>query len=329
MPMRSFFFLPLLLLGVSLGTIRPVFAQANIPVVVTTCSTCEDQPELQIVAAAYLNTWVGKTPPGYAGIVSLPGGLNDCGSGQGTATTLFVISTAVPLSQTFYACYISGPHGAGKLVAATIGPATTAGAIAADNAVLHRSVPEGSLTLPGNITWTNTSDPPEVAEAWVQGALILTDTGTSFWHGLSNLPNMPQVTFGKFLNTQTNTTFEIYAGDTITVTDANGYSAQVEWNPLVSPPWKYVAGSLRYKGQAVPNTANLPPGPSPSNGGAFQGVGPITITLPGGPTQTITPVYDNTTPGGSVSIGPLMDTGPGGSSPPPDAGCANPDCKAA
>jgi hypothetical protein len=210
---------------------------------------------------------------------------------------------------------------------------TTAQAIAADNAVLHRSTPGGDITLPyGNgLTWLNAAA-IELPESEIAGVMLLTKIGTSWWHGLQTLfTGMPQVTYGVFTNTETGQSFTIYAGDSITVTDHDGYSAQVTWNPLgPSPHWLYVPGSLKDpKGNSVPNAAdNLPPGPAPAPGGTHQPGGAVVVALPGGPSQSIIPVYNDPTPGGKVIVDPCPYGCQEPSPPPPTAGCSNLGCEA-
>jgi hypothetical protein len=316
---------------------------ANIPIVVTQCSTCEDQLALQDAALEYFQTYTGSTPPGYAaGVVGPPSGLY-CHSGN-DYTVLLVVSSAVPMSGTFYTCWTvpRSTQVKGKLTAGLgggttpsvqtvlpISATTSAEAIAADNMLLHRSVPGGAISLPSTtLTWLN-ADAQELPLSLIPSQFVLVDTGNTVWHMLLGLLGIPQVTYADFTNLQTGQTFRIYANDTITVTDMDGYSAQVQWNPMVGNGWVYVPGSLRDpKGNPVPNSAdNLPPAPTPTPGGSPQP--PLIVSVPGGQTIVIVPWYNNPTPGGSVTVGPapaLPDGPPAATEPPPSFGCATLDC---
>jgi hypothetical protein len=317
----------------------------NIPIVVTQCSTCKDQPGLQAAALGYFQTYTGATPPGYAGgVVGPPSGLY-CHSGA-DYTVLLVVSSAVPMSGTFYTCWtvprstqVKGKLTAGLGAGTTpsvqkvlpITATTSAEAIAADNILLHRSVPGGSISLPSTtLTWLN-ADAPELPQSLIPSQFVLVDTGNTVWHMLLGLVGIPQVTYADFRNLQTGQVFRVYAGDTITVTDNDGYSAQVQWNPMVGNGWVYVPGSLHDpKGNPVPNSAdNLPPAPIPTPGGSSQP--PLIVSVPGGQTIVIVPWYNNPTPGGTVTVGPgsfLPDGPPAPTEPPPSFGCATLDCVA-
>lgn len=318
-------------------------AQTTIPVAVIACSTCQSSTDLQNAASGWFFQWTTLTPPGYVGVVSPPVGLS-CHQQTSTATVLFVISTAVPISASFYTCWtksvstqVVGPlkQGKGKGAVAAgglgggntqsvqtvqpTGPLSTATAIAIDNAILVRAATGGNVTLPTGVGLT-TSDAIEIPESYVAGVLVLTSTGSNWWHGLTSLfTGMPQVTYGVFVNTQTGQSFTIYAGDTITVTDQDGYSAQFTWNPAgPSPHWIYVNGSLRKNGQPVPNANNVPPGPTPSPGGNAQPGGALNVALPGGIVITVYPMMNNPTPGGNVTVEPNP---PGAPPPTPNAQC--------
>jgi hypothetical protein len=100
---RRKFFSTLVLIAVCATTmgVSKKASGANIPVVVTQCSTCVDQPGLMGAAVQYFQTYTGAIPPGYAGgVVGPPSGLY-CNTGD-DYTVLLVVSSAVPLSGSFY-----------------------------------------------------------------------------------------------------------------------------------------------------------------------------------------------------------------------------------
>lgn len=289
------------------GLCNTAVAATTIPVAVTTCSTCNDQATLQAAAVTYFQSWVEQTPPGYVGVVSpVVTGSNpvECGTGAG-ATTLLVISSSIPLSATFFACWEEGAHGSHHVAAVPLSTATNAGAIATDNLLLTRSVKMDAVKLPSTLPLQGT-DPIDLIGQWLAGDLIQTAITTSFWHGILTL-NLPAVVQGTFKDISTGQTFTLWSGDTIMVTDSNGWTAKYQWIPSVTPPWQLVPGSVHNaKGQQVNLSNNTPI----TNGGSAQPGGPLTITVPGGTTIILTP-WDDQTPGGTVIVCNLDGTCPG------------------
>lgn len=281
-----------------------------IPVAVTTCATCNSQSTLMAAAVAYATQYYGPsspTPPGYVGQISTPlnGGL--CSPGQNGATTIIVVSTYAPLSGAFYPCYRQ-LHGTSFFGVVPINANTDAGAIAADNSMFHRSAKLGLIQLPPNLPLTGGSDPVEVIGAYLQGPQGLPMIGVptfNLWRGLFS-GSIGAVEKGTFTNMTTGETFTLWSGDTVKVTDSNGYTALFQWIPSVSPPWVYKSGSMHdNKGNSVPDGTSTP---ISKTGGSPQPIGAITITYPSGPTVTITPWYNNPTPTGSATVGdPITD----------------------
>jgi hypothetical protein len=110
------------------------------------------------------------------------------------------------------------------------------------------------------------------------------------------------------MNMATHQTFTLWSGDTVKVTDSNGFTALFQWIPTVNPPWIYKAGSLRDKsGNPVDDGTAAP---KPTTGGSPQPTSPVTITLPGGPSLTVLPFYNNPTPTGVITVSPIDDPSP-------------------
>lgn len=279
-------------------------AASPIPVAVTTCSNCNNQASLQAAATSYFATYWNATPPGYVGFIqpsALVTAQANCPTGSGGVylggTTLLVISTSLPLSGTFSVCQVDLARGAHHLVTIPISTATDAGAIAADNLLLARSVKMQAIKLPTDLPFQGT-DPIDLIGSWLAGDLVLTNITTGFWHGVLTL-NIPAVTQGTFKDKSTGQTFTLWSGDTINVSDSNGWTAKYQWIPSANPPWQLVPGSVHNaQGQQVNMSNNTPV----NTGGAAQPIGPINISVPGGTTIILTPWNDPTTPGGSVIV---------------------------
>jgi hypothetical protein len=288
-------------------------AASTIPVAVFPCSTCNNQATLQAAALAYFKQWVNLTPPGYVGTVSIPSNAS-CTVGSrppANATVVIVISSVAPLSGSYHACLLTVFNNT-KILAVTMGVTNDAQAIAADNALFARSSKVGLIRLPSNLPLMNASDPIELTGAWLQ-TVGLAQYGASYsslWHGLLTL-NLPAVLQGTFINLTDGTKFTLWSGDTVQVTDVNGYTAKFQWNPGASPTWQFVSGSIRDPhGKPVPNTARNNPdnNPEPVAGGTKQPVGVVIISYPGGPPVDVTTWYGNPTPTGIITIGTAPET---------------------
>ena len=301
------FGLGVLAVFMTVGVLGKAHATAIAPVVVTTCSTCNSQNMLLDAADSYGLKYLYATPPGYVGELSPPVGTGECSTGQNGATTIIVISTLVPISGAYYLCWRS-QHGATVYGVVPINANTDAGAIAADNAMFHRSAKLGLIQLPPSLPLVGGSDPIEVIGAYLQGAQGLPMIGVptfSLWHSLFS-GSIGAVEQGTFKNMTTGETFTLWSGDTVKVTDSNGNTALFQWIPSVSPPWVYKAGSMHDKaGHSIPDGSSTP---ISSTGGSAQPIASIVFSYPSGPTLTITPWYDNPTPTGTVTVGdPITD----------------------
>jgi hypothetical protein len=284
--------------GLVFGTQSIAAVPPTIPVVVTTCATCNNQATLDAAAMAYTLKWVQKTPPGYVGVVEyqLPG--PTCAS-QAGATTILVVSTLAPLSGAFWPC-LRCPHGICTWVMIPINATTDMDVIAADNAMFHRSAKLDPIKLPTNLPLVPWADADELYGSWLAGNLIMTSTSFSLFHQLTSL-NIGAVQQGVFRIAGTTTTFTIWSTDTIQVKDTNGNTALFQWIPSASPFWIYKQGSLRDKnGKPLPDKTTAP---VPNTGGTVQPIGPIEISYPGGPTLDLWPMYGDNTPDGSVTVG--------------------------
>jgi hypothetical protein len=241
-----------------------------------------------------------------------------------------VISTAVPISGSYYTCWTvprSGQVKGGGAIAQgsvsvqtykELNVVTNADAISADNVLLARSAKAQPVKIPPQFS---ANDNDGDLSAWLSSTEGIPQSGPSsisLWHGIANFPQAVQ---GTFINTQTGEVFSLWNGDTIRVIDSNGNSALFQWTPLSSNQWTEVPGSFR-NAQGNSPTASTPAQPEPTPGGTPQPVGPILTTYPGGPTQptTVVPWYDNPTPGGTVTVEPLPDV--------PVGGCSTPGCVA-
>jgi hypothetical protein len=288
-------------------------AASTIPVAVFACSTCNNQATLQAAALAYFKQWMNLTPPGYVGTVSIPPTAS-CTVGSSppaNATVVIVVSSVAPLSGSYHACLLT-VFNQTKILAVAMGVTNDAQAIAADNALFARSSKVGLIKLPSNLPLMNASDPIELTGAWLQdtGLPQFGVTTYSFWHGLLTL-NIQQVAQGTFINLTDGTKFTLWSGDTVKVTDVNGYTAKFQWNPDATPTWQFVSGSIRDPhGKPVPNTARNNPdnNPEPVAGGSKQPIGIIVISYPGGPPIDITVWYANPTPTGIITIGTAPET---------------------
>lgn len=286
----------------------PTYAQTAIPVAVVPCATCGTAVDLQSAARAYSNQWIYKTPPGYVGIVQDAGA---CTSPMpNSATTVLVVSTEIAISGAYYPCW-RYPHGVGVLEMIALTGGSNADAVSADNLLLARSAKVASIHLPSTLVVTST---PELISQWlsssagvpeVPGSQVL----ASPWHALSDYPQVVEATF---VDTTTGQTFNLWNGDVITVTDARGWTAKFQWTPLSSIQWTLVVGSIRdAKGHPVPNAATNQPTP----GGVGQPGGPIDVSLPPdwNPNNFwIMPDFNNPTPGGTVTVGPVSSLNPDG-----------------
>lgn len=289
---------------------------ANIPVAVTTCATCGNQANLKAAAVAYLQTWMYNTPPGYAGVISPPVAVpNGCGQGTDGATILLVVSTSIPISGTFYGCYVPGARGSSHVEAVPLSATTDAQAVSVDNLLIARAAAEtGPIKLPPTLPLIG-GDEIDLTEQYLTSiGMPLVGTITySLWHGILTL-NFPAVAQGTFLNITTGKTVTVWSGDVITVTDTNGYTAQFQFNPGAPYFWVFVPNSIRDpKGNPIPGSAG-----TPTTGGVIQPIGPINVGLPGQAPIYISPWLDNPTPGGTVTVGdPIV-------MPAPVLQCTNP-----
>ncbi|HWG71756.1 MAG TPA: hypothetical protein VN692_20260 [Steroidobacteraceae bacterium] len=302
-------FVLILLMGCMTFGLSKKTEAATIPVVIDVCSTCNNYASLNTEATRYLHQWLdsGKSPPGYVGYVnSPPVPTGSCQQGGVGGTVLLVVSSSAPLSSSFYGCWVY-PQGMGIMRIMPISTASDVGAISSDNRLLSRSAKQGKITLPVGIPVTDT---PEQISAWLssaQGIPIAGSPALGIWHGLANFPQFLE---GTFINTETGQIFKLWNGDTITVTDSNGYTVQLQWQPLSTVQWAVVPGSIRdASGKPLAGNNSVY---TPKSGGYAEPVGSITVSYSGGPTIWLMPWYDNPTPGGMVIIGDPIYGGGGG-----------------
>jgi hypothetical protein len=265
---------------------------AVIPVAVTSCATCTTQASLLEAAHTYVSTWVGKEPPGYAGVVGFAPAPACTGVSHVGATIVLVSSATLPIGGLFYACQRSA-HGITSNGAVAINANTDAQTISADAAALFRSAKTKAITLPPGTPITDTQ---EIISAWLSSAAGIPlegSTSLGFWHALANFP---QLIKGTFLNVATGEIFTLWNGDVITVTDSSGNTAQFQWTPLSTIQWTLVPGSIRIHGNPVGATPPV---------GALPGAA-LTVTYPNGPTVIVTP-YNDTLPSGTITVGDPID----------------------
>jgi hypothetical protein len=283
-------------------------ASVVIPVAIVPCSTCEGVSDLQQAAFTYWEKWNGKTPSAYVGFVQnwglcLPSGAPSNPGG----TDVLVISTAIAISAGFSACTII-EDGKPYLHVEMIDGSTNADAVNNDNVVLARAAAEsGRIVLPTNLplNGANGNSTPELQGEYLNSVLI--ESGMpeeNLWHGIFDYPEILE---GKFTNTQTGQQFSIWDGDTVTVTDQNGWTAKFEWNPEADPQWQYVANSTRDQNGNPVNVVGANP---PSSGGTAQPVGSLDVSLPaswGALSVFVVPMYSNDNVAtGTITVGELQ-----------------------
>lgn len=190
---------------------------------------------------------------------------------------VLVVSTAIAISGGFYACW-NYPKGGPVLRAFMIDGTSNANAVTDDNVIFARAAAEaGRITLPANLPLNGADggSTPELQGAWLNSVLI--ESGppeTNLWHGIIDYPNVLE---GTFTNLQTGQKFTIWSGDTITVTDQNGWTAKFQWNPLADSQWQYVPNSLRDQNG---NPVNTTGSNAPHSGGSLQPGGRYWVTPP-------------------------------------------------
>lgn len=223
---------------------------------------------------------------------------------------VLVVSTAIAISGGFYACW-NYPKGGPVLRAFMIDGTSNANAVTDDNVIFARAAAEaGRITLPANLPLNGADggSTPELQGAWLNSVLI--ESGppeTNLWHGIIDYPNVLE---GTFTNLQTGQKFTIWSGDTITVTDQNGWTAKFQWNPLADSQWQYVPNSLRDQNG---NPVNTTGSNAPHSGGSLQPGGRYWVTLPpnwGAIPIFLEPIYDDPVPGGTITVGPIGPTTP-------------------
>ena len=274
-----------------------------IPTAVTTCA-CANEAALYAAANSYLSKWILLTPPGYTGVAVISAlGYPTIG---GPGTEVVVVSTSVPISGIYYFRWSGGTFSLNS-----VNPRTDTAAVANDEVLLARSVKMTPITLlPGQTI--QGVDIPEDINGWLQGRLVQTDGGTSFWHAMLTL-NFPQVVWATFRDPVTGQSFTVYSGEIITIFDASGWSVQVQYNlGVASVPWQIVPGSVRDNhGNKVNMVNNVPITPIPGTGSLVLGAA---LTVSGGVTWNpvkIIPWQDNT-PTGTVTVGdPIQESGGG------------------
>lgn len=96
--------------------------------------------------------------------------------------------------------------------------------------LLTHSVKMSKLTL-GSGKIIQGVDPIDLISTWVQGQLVQTDAGTSFWHALVTL-NIAQLAWATFRDTTTGKSLTVYSGEITTVFDPSG------WSVKAVQPWR-------------------------------------------------------------------------------------------
>ena len=188
---------------------------------------------------------------------------------------------------------------------------SNAAAVSADNLLMARALADaGKVALPPNLPLVGGggSSFDSLWNQWVSNVGLHQDTfgQSEFWHGVLDM--LEPMATATYTVEATGVEFQVWAGDTITVTDSNGYTAKFQFTPGAPTNWTYVPNSIRDpKGNSVPNTGSNLPVP----GGISQPGGSIDVSLPGGGFDNfwILPWYDNTTPGGVVTVGALQPDG--------------------
>lgn len=285
-----------------LGGSRQSFSTATtIPVAVTVCATCKSYSDLLEAAYEYANTWYLKTPPGYVGYIngSAAASAGNCPTDYPGTTTLFIASAAAPISGIFFPCIWNTGEGFELISAMPIGPASNAQTILVDAFTLRRSAKTGSILLPDTYS---VNDVAETISEWLSSAagVPLLSSTVSIWHGITNFP---QAVEGTFVVTATGQTFQLWNGDTITVTDSNGWTAQFQWSPLSTIHWQLVPNSIR-NAQGQPPSGSEPtsaPKSSQLPGAA------VSVTLPNGITVAVIPTDVTTTPDGTITVEPIAE----------------------
>ena len=302
-----------LLMILSIGTLaaglpRNAAAQ-QIPVAAVSCSTCQDPGALLGVAQTYFSQWDNATPSGYVGTIRDAVDCSYVTTPPGGSTVVMVVSTAIAISGSFYACWIY-PHGSPALRAYPISGSTFSGAISQDNQILSRvRVESGPVTFPSNLPFNGAggSSIPELWEQYLSDDVLTEVPGSqefSLWHMITGAPTVERDTF---INNETGKSFDAWNTDTVVVTDSNGWTAKFQFTPGAPYNWMYVPNSIRDQNGNPPagtTGANVP-----SPGGTPQPVGWLNFSLPttwGNMPFDIELWFDNSTPGGTITVEPLQ-----------------------
>lgn len=300
----AFISIMFLVAAITTGFSATAGATAIVQTAVVSCPTCASAGDLLAAGTNYFTQYSGQTPPGYAGTIG-PSASPLCTSSTAqNGTLVLVVSALYPISEFFYECLQHNGTGIGTFVM-VVKPADSganADTISNDALLITRSAKTGPVTLPPTISLTG--DPQETASAWLSSAEGVPQNGAStvsLWHGITNFPQAIQ---GTFINVSTGQTFQLWNGDTITVTDSSGNTAKFQWTPLSSVQWTLVPGSLRDKNGNPIGQNSIPANPA----------GPsVAVTLPDQQTSVITPyeaqIGDPPLPKGTITVEPDLSVG--------------------
>jgi hypothetical protein len=286
---------------VSLGYSTKSFATAA-PIVVIPCSNCYTFADLQGAAGQYFLAWLGKIPPGYVNAVEMSA-VRLCSEGmQNDGTIVLVISSVEPVSDRFWFCEQHGTLTTFEIKAVDGGDNVSA--ITYDGLRFARSAKTQKIPLPTSLPVTET---PEIISSYLSGSSGVPEVPGSQtinpWHAITNYP---QLISARFYNVASGTYFTLWNGDTITVTDANGWTAKFAWTPLSTVQWALVPNSIRDQNGNVPAQ-----GTSPAQNidpAKLQPAAQLTITLPYDVEIYVVPAT-NILPQGVITVGD-PDVGP-------------------
>ena len=289
---RTFTVFALAMLFSTIASYRNVALASATPLVIVPCINCEDLTSLKSSVTSYFLSHVGQALPGYVGTLSASASCSDNIGG----TLFFAVSTTQAISGTFWICLQQASLWNFSFIANSSNANSNAETIVADSLLFARSAgKDNPINVPDTLTPSST---PELIGRYLQD-IATPQVGPSeinFWHGLTNYP---QAIHGTFLNTQTGQTFQLWNGDTLTVTFSNGWTVKAKWTPLSSVQWFVIADTVRDENGNIPATA-ASPAQSTSSGSSGGAAGSINLGMPSGPAFLLIP-YSGA-PSGTVTI---------------------------
>lgn len=310
----------MILLVLFLGIVPVRAAQAtpagpSIPLLTVSCPGCNSFTALWVRGDQYLNEWLHRTPPGHpAGSYVRPGQQTRYDSWQGElvieaswqSTVVLVVSEAYPLSALIEFTEIRD----GYSRTWPVGAPSNLAARDLDSRLFGRATKLDPIELPSGLT---PGDGPEGISPEISRTLVplAVPAQLDFWHALTQLPELRLVKFAFQVNWPGHPSHGqqvwVFAGDTITVKYANGYTEKWKLVNLSSSiAWQRVEGTLRDQNGNDPSrpAAAVPAGPQAEVNVNWTGVGQLPLGW-----SAIPVVFNPSLPRGTVIIETLSRGG--------------------